>query len=166
MMGVDAVLAQFGGGAVLRALTVGDAARCAELERMLFEGDDPWSEQAFLYEFGNPSTVYVGVEDADGVLVGYAGLARLGPVDDPEFEVHTIGVDPGCQRRGFGRAMMDCLVGVADQAGGPVFLEVRMDNGPAIAMYESYGFERMGVRRNYYQPSGADAYTMVRPAAV
>ena len=57
-------------------------------------------------------------------------------------------------------------MGVADQAGGPVFLEVRMDNGPAIAMYESYGFERMGVRRNYYQPSGADAYTMVRPAAV
>jgi ribosomal-protein-alanine N-acetyltransferase len=41
---------------------------------------------------------------------------------------------------------------------------VRTDNTPAIALYESEGFTRIGLRRRYYQPSGADAYTMLRPA--
>ncbi len=46
----------------------------------------------------------------------------------------------------------------------PVFLEVRTDNAPAIALYVAHGFEKIGLRRRYYQPSGADAYTMARPA--
>ncbi|CAB0634629.1 ribosomal-protein-alanine N-acetyltransferase [Corynebacterium diphtheriae] len=59
---------------------------------------------------------------------------------------------------------MDNFVHVADTAGGPIFLEVRTTNVPAIALYESLGFEHQGVRKNYYQPSGADAFVMVRPA--
>lgn len=48
---------------------------------------------------------------------------------------------------------------------GPVLSEVRMDNEPVIAMYRRYGFEDMGLRGNYYPGSGADAYTMCRPAS-
>jgi ribosomal-protein-alanine N-acetyltransferase len=44
-----------------------------------------------------------------------------------------------------------------------VLLEVRTDNTPAIALYESEGFTIVGIRRRYYRPSGADAYTMARP---
>ena len=44
-----------------------------------------------------------------------------------------------------------------------MLLEVRTDNAAAIALYVSEGFTRLGVRRRYYQPSGADAYTMARP---
>ena len=44
-----------------------------------------------------------------------------------------------------------------------MLLEVRTDNEAAIGLYESEGFVRLGVRRRYYQPSGADAYTMARP---
>ena len=44
-----------------------------------------------------------------------------------------------------------------------MFLEVRTDNVPALRMYEDYGFVRTGVRKNYYQASGADAYAMMRP---
>jgi len=42
-------------------------------------------------------------------------------------------------------------------------LEVRTDNDAAIGLYASEGFTRVGIRRRYYQPSGADAYTMARP---
>ena len=45
-----------------------------------------------------------------------------------------------------------------------VFLEVRTDNAAAIALYESAGFVNVGLRKRYYRVSGADAYTMQRPA--
>lgn len=148
-------------GVVWRGLEARDAARCAELERVLFPGESPWPEQAFREEFAARSTIYVGCE-IDGLLVGYAGLGIAGPLRDPEFEVHTVGVDPAFQGRGLGRGLMDVLLAEADRLGGPVFLEVRTDNAPAIGLYESLGFGRIGVRRGYYQPSGADAYTMRR----
>lgn len=95
--------------------------------------------------------------------MAYAGLAMMGPADDPEFEIHTIGVDPEFQRKGLGRVLMDQMMHAADSHDGPVFLEVRTDNVPAISMYEAFGFKTLAVRKNYYRPSGADAYTMQRP---
>lgn len=146
----------------LRELVAADATRCAALEKVLFPGETPWSEGVFLADFGRPHTFYFGVEDG-GVLVGYAGLGMMGPSADPEFEVLTIGTAPEAQRRGVGRAMMDNICHVADLKDAPIFLEVRVGNEPAIALYESCGFEMMGMRRHYYQPSGAHAHTMRRP---
>ena len=41
-----------------------------------------------------------------------------------------------------------------------MLLEVRVDNVPALGLYERFGFIRMGLRKRYYQPEGIDAYTM------
>ena len=139
-----------------------DAARCAELERVLFPGDGPWSERAFLSELAAPHNHYV-VAREDGVVLGYAGIALLGKGESAESEVHTIGVDPGAHRRGIGGKLFDALLAAADRHGGSVFLEVRTDNSPAIELYNREGFVVAGTRRNYYQPSGADAFTMQRP---
>lgn len=146
---------------MIRRLEPKDAARCAELEQALFPGDDPWPESAFHHEFSQPNNHYIGLE-RDGKLVGYAGLALLGPLDIPEFEIHTIGVDPTCQGQGIATQLMDQLTAIADDYRGPIFLEVCTDNTPAIKMYEKYGFEYLGIRKNYYRPSGADAFTMKR----
>lgn len=139
-----------------------DAARCAELEAMLFGGDDPWPEAAFVRELSARHNRYVAAR-VDGTLVGYAGIARLGRTPPFEYEIHTIGVDPAYQGRGIGRAMMDRLLsGVGSDA---VFLEVRTDNEPALALYQSLGFVTIGLRKRYYRASGADAYTMRRDPA-
>ena len=95
-------------------------------------------------------------------MLGYAGLAMLGPRDDPEFEIHTIGVAPEHQGRGIGRALVDQMAHTADLLDGPMFLEVRTDNAPAIGLYESFGFFTLATRKQYYQASGADAYSMMR----
>lgn len=148
---------------LLDALRGDDVDRCAELETVLFPGDDPWSAAAFRSELASAHNHYVAARDESGALVGYAGLARLGTGMDPESEVHTIGVDPNARRRGIGGALLAELLRVADRWGGPVFLEVRTDNDAAIALYRREGFEVVGTRKRYYQPSGADAYTMRRP---
>ena len=139
-------------------LTRRDAARCAALEAMLFDGDDPWPEAAFVRELAAPHNRYLGAR-VDDKLVGYAGIARLGRAAPFEYEIHTVGVDPAYQRIGIGRGLMTRLL---DDAGGAVFLEVRTDNQAAITLYQSLGFITIGVRKRYYRASGADAYTMRR----
>jgi ribosomal-protein-alanine N-acetyltransferase len=152
-------------GFTLAALRHQDAARCAELERKLFPDDDPWRERAFRSELDN-GHFYIGAFDENGLLIGYAGLALNGRAPDFEGSVQTIAVDSAWQRRGVGRTLLETLLARADEVEAPVFLEVRTDNERAIALYKSHGFEQLGLRRRYYQPSGADAYTMGRPAAV
>ena len=139
-------------------LTRRDAARCAELEAMLFDGDDPWPEAAFVRELAARHNRYLGAR-VDDKLVGYAGISRLGRAAPFEYEIHTVGVDPAYQRIGIGRGLMTRLL---DHADGAVFLEVRTDNEPAITLYQSLGFVTIGVRKRYYRASGADAYTMRR----
>lgn len=139
-----------------------DLPRCVELEKVLFPGEDPWPLHGFQAELeaGFP---YLGAYAESG-LVGYAGMALMGGGSWSEAEVHTIGVDPRWQGRGIGRALLRGLLAIADEHHAPVFLEVRTDNAPAIGLYEAHGFVRTGVRKRYYQPSGADAYTMAREA--
>ncbi len=143
---------------VYGGLTSADAARCAELETLLFDGDDPWPAAAFTRALAAPHARYVGAR-ADDLLVGYAGIARLGRTPPFEYEIHTIGVDPAYQGRGIGRRMMTELLNDADSV---VYLEVRTDNPTAIALYTSLGFATVGLRKRYYRASGADAFTMRR----
>ena len=144
-------------------LTRRDCARCAELEALLFAGDDPWPAVAFVRELAAGHNRYVAARVAD-TLVGYAGIARLGRVPPFEYEIHTIGVDPAYQRHGIGRTLMTLLL---DEVGpdGVVYLEVRTDNEPALELYRSLGFETIGIRKRYYRASGADAYSMRRDPA-
>jgi ribosomal-protein-alanine N-acetyltransferase len=142
-------------------LDPGDAARCAELEAQLFEGDDPWPAAAFRRELAAQHIHYVAAR-ADDKLVGYAGIARLGRKPPYEYEIHTIGVDPAYQGQGIGRQMLNRMLEFAGD--DTVYLEVRTDNTAAIAMYQSAGFVNVGLRKRYYRVSGADAYTMQRPA--
>lgn len=137
-----------------------DAARCAQLEALLFAGDDPWPEAAFVRELAARHNRYVAAR-VDGTLVGYAGISRLGRTPPFEYEIHTVGVDPAHQGRGIGREMMNRLLEFArDDA--TIFLEVRTDNEPALELYRSLGFVSVGLRKRYYRMSGADAYTMRR----
>jgi ribosomal-protein-alanine N-acetyltransferase len=138
-----------------------DAPDCAALEKVLFAGDDPWSAQAFR-DAVRAGQYYLAARDGNR-LVGYAGIAVVAGPPEPETEIHTIGVRPELQGRGIGGRLLAGLLGHADAMGAAVFLEVRTDNEPAQALYRGTGFEVVGLRRNYYRPSGADAFTMRRP---
>jgi ribosomal-protein-alanine N-acetyltransferase len=142
-----------------------DTPRCAELERILFPGDDPWTERMFRDEL-RLGYHYVGAYASAGELIAYAGIGIVGGPPDAEADIHTIGVHPAWQRKGIARELMRELLDHADKSQATVFLEVRTDNHAAITLYEAHGFITQGIRRKYYQPSGADAYTMKRPSTL
>ena len=143
---------------VVRELVATDLPRLELLERDLF-GPAAWSPASLAEELVNASRWYIGaVTPGTGLLVGYAGLW----FDGEDAQVMTIAVDSQHQDRGIARVMLNRLVDHARGLGAVrVLLEVRVDNDPAIHLYESTGFERLGRRRAYYQPGNIDAWTML-----
>lgn len=163
----------------LRPLGPDDVGRVAELERELF-GSSAWSEAMIRGELTAPGRWYVAADDptdaalaasgaSDGPgagsaaafpsapLVGYAGLWFDGDVT----QVMTIGVAPPAQRQGIGSALLDALLARSRDLGATaVLLEVRVDNEPAVALYERFGFTTLSRRKRYYQPDDVDAWTM------
>ncbi|WFE32131.1 ribosomal protein S18-alanine N-acetyltransferase [Micromonospora sp. WMMD975] len=128
------------------------------IEADLF-GAEQWSPGMFWNELANGHFYLVAVDD-DGGVAGYAGLA-VAPPD--EAWVQNIAVRRGAQRRGVGRALLEALLAEAARRGvRSTLLEVAADNAPAQRLYATYGFEPIGVRRGYYQPSNTDALVMQR----
>ena len=133
-------------------------ARIAELEHELF-GVGAWSRDAVGQERDAPARTYLlAVDDADHTVIhGYAGFWY----DGDDAELMTIGVERDCQRQGVATRLLAALIDQARAQGARrMLLEVRVDNGPALRLYERHGFRRMGLRKRYYQPEGVDAYTM------
>lgn len=125
------------------------------IEADLF-GAEKWTAGMFWNELAN-GHLYLAAVDETGV-VGYAGLA-LTPPD--EGWINNVAVRRDAQRRGIGRTLVERLLDVAMKAGvNAVLLEVAADNEPAQALYASFGFDRIGVRKGYYQPTNTDAYVM------
>ena len=154
----------------LRSMTVDDLPAVMVLEEELF-APDTWTEAMYRDELSRGDTrFYVvaefhleGEDDEDAgsgapVLVGYAGLIAY----DDESHVATLGVTKALQGEGVGSLLLDALLEEADKRSPVVLLEVRADNEPAQRLYRRRGFEEIGRRRGYYQPSGDDAVVMKR----
>jgi ribosomal-protein-alanine N-acetyltransferase len=128
------------------------------IEAELF-GAEQWSAAMFWNELANGHH-YLAAVDSSERLLGYAGLA-VNPPD--EAWVQNIAVRREAQRSGIGRALLTELLAEARRCKARrVLLEVAVDNEPAQKLYASYGFEPVGVRKGYYQPSNTDALVMLR----
>lgn len=131
----------------------------AQLEGELF-GRGAWNANMVREELDAPARTYlldVLGEAEQAVVRGYAGFWY----DGEDAELMTIGVGKAYQRQGIAAALLQALVDEAKRQGASrMLLEVRVDNDPALALYQRFGFERMGLRKRYYQPEGIDAYTM------
>jgi ribosomal-protein-alanine N-acetyltransferase len=98
-------------------------------------------------------------EGAERRIVGYAGLMAIAG----EGDVQTIAVAQDQWGTGLGARLLQRLVDQAAEAKcHDLLLEVRVDNDRAQRLYERFGFVPVGIRRNYYQPSGVDALVMRR----
>ena len=159
----------------MRRAKPGDLDAIMRLERETFV-DDAWPEDAMRRELESPHGYYLVAvdddeDDPERRLLGYAGL--LAPSGSVQGDIQTIAVAPFVRGVGLGRGLMHALITQARRRHlAELFLEVRADNPIARALYESLGFEEIGVRRRYYR-GGIDAVLMrlavppavTRPAA-
>jgi ribosomal protein S18 acetylase RimI-like enzyme len=87
---------------------------------------------------------------ASAILVGREGDAVVASAmvghDGHRGWVYYVAVDPACQKRGFGRAIMEAAENWLRQAGVPKLqLLVRRDNARASAFYETIGYDEAQV---------------------
>jgi len=121
-----------------------DAVAAIEADTYLF----PWSRGIFsdCLMAGYSSFIV----ELGGHVAGYAILS----VAAAEAHILNLCVAANMQGQGLGRQLLDCLLQIAHSLQVErMFLEVRPSNAAAIHLYESAGFTRMGLRKDYYQAS-------------
>jgi ribosomal-protein-alanine N-acetyltransferase len=123
-------------------------------------GSEAWSIDSYRDELADKRyRYYLTARGEDGGLLGWAGLHVL----DETAQILTIGVVPSAQRRGIATQLMRAMYDEATRRGAhEMFLEVRIDNDAARAMYTREGFESVGMRRRYYDNGRVDGITMRR----
>ena len=142
----------------VRDIDLADLDQILAIEVELF-GTTAWNRDLFLDEISRiPGTRWYQVLEIANQIIGYVGMATMGTTAD----IQTIAVIPNQQRHGYGAMLLDLAIAEARHRGiTEVFLEVAVENEPAIKLYESFGFTQISIRPNYYGPR-KNAYVMMR----
>ena len=115
--------------------------------------DHPWSQGNFSDSLnaGYQAQLLAAGPEGASELLGY--FVAMKGVD--EVHLLNITVPPEHQRQGWARVMLDALVIWSRGQGAQwLWLEVRVSNARARAVYEHYGFRHVGTRPAYY-PAGS-----------
>lgn len=138
----------------IRRMTEADLPQVCEIENGTFS--DPWSEEDFRKSLLDDKNDYL-VVDIEGNIAGYCGYWGVAG----EGDIFNVAVKKEYRRRHIGETMLKALIKMGVERGITSFtLEVRSSNEPAILLYESLGFERAGIRKDFYSKPKEDAVIM------
>lgn len=134
----------------LQTMQVADVPEVLAIEREVYAL--PWSEGNFIDSMAAGYLAYVlrrapSLREINTPILGYF-LAMKG---FEEMHLLNISVAASCQGQGLARQMLDALCRLCAEQGCPqLWLEVRLSNQRARAVYQRYGFSEVGLRRGYY----------------
>ena len=133
-----------------------DLAVFVSLDKELFPYS-PWSASQYKEEFSAPTRHFVVALDETESIIGYAGVFAPGGA---EADVLTVGVIPSQRGKGIARQLMAQITDWARQQGSTaMMLEVKVDNLEAIGLYDSLGYSKLNIRKDYFG-AGLDALVM------
>jgi len=138
----------------IRTATFSDLNVIETIERSSFKAPYPKSILKVLMILADDGFI---VAEKQGKVVGYAiSIVEAGK----RGHLISIAVDPRYRRKGIGKTLLKHSLSYLKSRGArTVFLEVRASNVAAQALYRSFGFKKVGIKRNYY-PDGEDALVM------
>ena len=117
----------------------------------------PWSASQYKEEFSAPTRHFVVAVDESQDIIGYAGVFAPGQA---EADILTVGVVPEHRGKGIAKALMALITDWAKAQGAiAMMLEVKIDNPEAIGLYESLGYSKLNIRKDYFG-AGLDAQVM------
>ena len=137
----------------IREWTKEDIPILAEMEERCFK--DPWTREMLEDTLRYPIYNCFLAEEGEQVC-GYCCLITV----CEDAEVGNIAVDIPFRGQGIAQKLMQTMHERAKQKGATeCFLEVRVSNASAIALYKKFGYESYGIRAKYYE-DGEDALVM------
>lgn len=133
-----------------------DILKISEMEKECFP-NEPWSYKMLVSSFEEDSFYGVLAEEG-GEIVGYGGITQA--VDSADID--NLAVVEYYRNSGIGTAVLTELLKYAKSRGAKkVFLEVRVSNSVAMALYLKCGFKGVYARTRYYS-DGEDCLVMAK----
>lgn len=119
---------------------------------------EPWSLRSFESEFAANGAIFLAAEDENGTICGFITASSV--LD--EVSINNVAVSALYRRKGIAQLLMGKLWEYAEEFAAFVTLEVRESNLPAISLYEKLGYERVGLRKNFYSSPVENAVLMTK----
>jgi len=143
-------------GVTYRIANAQDIPVMVSLDKQLFPYS-PWSSGQYREEISAPTRHFIVALDDAQSIIGYAGVfAPRGAAAD----ILTVGVIPEHRGQGIAKALMALITEWAKTQGAEaMMLEVKIDNLEAISLYETLGYLKLNIRKDYFG-SGLDALVM------
>ena len=118
-----------------------------ELQEILISDfDDFWSFSTLKEEVENENSSYI-IGKINNEIIGFAGLKK----NFDQADIMNIVIKKTYRNQGIGTLLLENLILLAKDLNiSTLFLEVNEQNKPAIHLYEKLGFEKLGVRKKYY----------------
>ncbi|BAM46494.1 MAG: ribosomal protein S18-alanine N-acetyltransferase [Amphibacillus sp.] len=140
---------------VIRPMELKDLDQVEEIERKSFTS--VWTKNLYKKELLENHFAYYFVIEKDDKLIGFCGLWLV--LD--EAQVTNIAVDPQYRGQGYGAMLFQYMLNHAMTRGATnLSLEVRYSNYTAQRLYQKFGLEKAGIRKNYYTDNNEDAIVM------
>lgn len=111
------------------------------------EFDDFWNYNILKEELNSQNSCYI-VALLNNEIVGFAGIKFI----VNEADIMNIVTKNIFRNQGIGKLLLENLIQLAKSLNlTSITLEVNEENAPAIHLYKKFGFEILGIRKNYYQ---------------
>ncbi len=130
---------------VVSEMSEGGVARVAEIEE---SSPSPWTEGQIAVELVRQDGLTLIIKDGEhSEVLGWCCVRIVGS----EAELFKIAVSDTCRKTGIGSFLFkELCLNLLSQGVEAMLLEVRSQNRSAICFYLKHGFDKVGMRPNYY----------------
>ncbi|MEY4166302.1 MAG: hypothetical protein RIR52_126 [Acidobacteriota bacterium] len=144
----------------LRPIALAEIDEVWQLDLRCFVDGEAYERETFSYLLSNPNAIARQIRADDGPMAAFiVALIEL----DGVGHITAIAVAPEYRRLGLARILLGDIEQTFRARGiNTIRLEVRVENLPAICLYEEIGYAVVQRLPRYYS-SGSDGYLMVKP---
>lgn len=113
---------------------------------LILEFDSFWTPEILKSEIDEKNRIYI-VAKENGNIVGFAGML----INNKEAEIMNIVTKVSQRDRGIGNLLLDKIIEISKKNSiEKIFLEVNENNHIALKLYEKVGFQKIAIRKKYY----------------